>query len=139
MTVDGIERRTLLKIAAAAPFLAIAASTQPGADRNPEISAFVFDSRFPIAHEIASMSHAELHSIEGDVTALWYDCLFHRWNADSAYAVAGITTATSLFALEQMALLQGRRVVSRTAIKAGLDTLIRWRIAKSPKFAGAPS
>lgn len=137
MTVDGLERRTLLKAAAAAPLLAIAASTQPSADGNPETSAFVFDTRFPVAREIASMSDAELHPIEGDVTALWYDCLFHRWNADSAYVVAGITTVTSLFALEQMALLQGRRVVSRAAVKASPDTLFHWRIARSTKFAGA--
>jgi len=59
------------------------------------------------AHGIAT------HAIDGDVTALWYDTLYHSWNA-GASPIVGLTGASALFCLEQLAWKVERRVVLRT-------------------------
>jgi hypothetical protein len=52
------------------------------------------------------------HAIDGDVTALWYDDLYHRWKGGPA-PIVGLTGASSLFCLEQLAWKVERRVVFR--------------------------
>jgi hypothetical protein len=81
------------------------------------VHQFVYDRRYPAARafgvaalQTPSMSGAV--AIEGDITALWLRDLRPLWIAGAA-AIAGMTTARSLFCLEQLAGEHWRRVVIR--------------------------
>jgi len=75
----------------------------------------IFDHQYAESRMFASALAAQglpTHGISGDVTALWYDDLYHRW-AEGPAPIVGLTGASSLFCLEQLAWKVERRVVFR--------------------------
>ena len=75
----------------------------------------VFDHQYVESRLFASTLASrgfQVHGISGDVTALWYDDLYHRWAAGPS-PIVGLTGASSLFCLEHLAWKVERRVVFR--------------------------
>ena len=75
----------------------------------------VFDHQYLESRLFASALAARgfpTHGITGDVTSLWYYDLYHRW-ATGPSPIVGLTGASSLFCLEQLAWKVERRVVFR--------------------------
>jgi hypothetical protein len=75
----------------------------------------VYDVRFPQSVEFARRAAqlgATVQAIEGDMTRLWYDDVYHRWK-QAPVALAGLTAHGPLFCFEQLALDQRMRVVFR--------------------------
>lgn len=104
-------RRSLLKAAVATPLAFGVAGSSLAA--SPAIDAFVVDRRFwPTGKALPE--GMELHFVDGDVTALWYDKLDSRWR-EPGYVLAGRSGEDVLFVLEQLAWGRGRRVSSRQA------------------------
>lgn len=116
-----ISRRTVLKAAVAAP-LALGAMGNAEATSS-SIDAFVVDRRFWPAGK-ALPEGTELHFVDGDVTALWYDKLDVRWR-EPGYVLAGRSGEDVLFVLEQLAFGRGRRVTTRHA----KDGIVSWVIS----------
>ncbi len=75
----------------------------------------VYDTRFAASvafgRRAASLGE-QLHPIQGDMTRLWYDDIYHRWK-QSPVAIAGLTAQGPLFCFERLAWDQGLRVVFR--------------------------
>lgn len=117
-----VSRRTVLQAAVAAPF-ALGAMGTATAAMPTAIDAFVVDRRFWPAGK-ALPEDAELHFVDGDVTALWYDKLDVRWR-ESGHVLAGRTGEDVLFVLEQLAFGRGRRVTTRQA----KDGIVSWVIS----------
>jgi hypothetical protein len=83
----------------------------------------VYDSRFADSVAFARRAAARgaaTHAIEGDMTQLWYDDLYHRWRRGPA-AIAGLTAHGPLFCLERLAWDHGMRVVFRSERKNAGD------------------
>lgn len=121
---EAITRRTVLQAAVAAPFavgaVGAAAAGMPAA---AAIDAFVVDRRFwPVGKALPE--NTELHFVDGDVTALWYDKLDVRWR-EPGHVLAGRTGEDVLFVLEQLAFGRGRRVTTRLA----KDGIVSWVIS----------
>jgi hypothetical protein len=97
--------------AALAPHAAVAFS-------HPSHSALrlgLFDTRFPAAvafSEALLRRGVALAPFQGDVTAVWFEQLDPLWRRESIL-VAGMTTPSTLFCLEQMAWDHGLRVAFR--------------------------
>jgi len=92
---------------------------------------FIYDSRFQAARAFAiaaerAPSTAGTAAIAGDVTSLWSRDLLPRWSA-GAGAIAGMTTARTLFCLEQLAKDHWMRVVvlAEHAMPHGRDIVHR--------------
>lgn len=85
---------------------------------NVRLYKFVYDRRylagraFGIAAELVRSISGTV-AIIGDITALWSRDLRYQWS-DGGGAIAGMTTARTLFCLEQLAKDHGMRVVIRT-------------------------
>jgi hypothetical protein len=75
----------------------------------------VYDTRFAASvafgRRAASLG-APVHAIQGDMTQLWFDDIYHRWKR-SPVAIAGLTAQGPLFCFERLAWDQGLRVVFR--------------------------
>jgi hypothetical protein len=75
----------------------------------------VYDTRFAASvafgRRAASLG-AAVHAIDGDMTRLWFDDIYHRWK-ESPVAIAGLTAQGPLFCFERLAWDQGLRVVFR--------------------------
>jgi hypothetical protein len=75
----------------------------------------VYDTRFAASvafgRRAASLG-APVHAIDGDMTRLWFDDIYHRWK-ESPVAIAGLTAQGPLFCFERLAWDQGLRVVFR--------------------------
>ena len=75
----------------------------------------VYDTRFAssvaFGRRAASLG-ASVHAIQGDMTRLWFDDIYHRWK-ESPVAIAGLTAQGPLFCFERLAWDQGLRVVFR--------------------------
>ena len=106
------------------------AAANPGA-ANPgatiALDQVVFDSRYAECRSFAASARRSGHetvAFDGDITSLWYDTLRPQWAAGGG-AIAGMTTPSSLFCLEQSAKDHWRRVVIR--------------IEHCPSAAGNPS
>jgi hypothetical protein len=95
----------------------------------------IFDERFPqsvaFARALAGR-WSPMHGIPGDVTALWYDDLYHQWKS-GARRIAGMTTKESLFCLEILARDAGLRVTHR---QDHADGLVSWSIGPRPAQRG---
>jgi hypothetical protein len=75
----------------------------------------VYDIRFAASvafgRRAASLG-SSVHAIRGDMTRLWFDDIYHRWQ-ESPVAIAGLTAHGPLFCFERLAWDQGLRVVFR--------------------------
>jgi len=75
----------------------------------------IYDTRFPQSVAFGRRAAAlgvDAHAIEGDMTRLWFDDVYHRWKQAPA-AIAGLTAHGPLFCFERLAWDQGLRVVFR--------------------------
>ncbi|HEX5047455.1 MAG TPA: hypothetical protein VFX89_10065 [Gammaproteobacteria bacterium] len=132
-------RREFLQIGIAASALPLAAqaarASEPlgwlGAAAPPSVPLYkaVYDSRFAVSVAFAGRAEAlgvAVHAIEGDMTRLWYDDLYHRWR-NGPVAIAGLTAHGPMFCLERLAWDSGMRVVFR-AEHAPLDGTLEHRV-----------
>ncbi|MEQ1580450.1 MAG: hypothetical protein ABL964_07660 [Steroidobacteraceae bacterium] len=104
-----LNRRTFLQAGVTAVPLAAGAAMTLGAKQAkasdvPAIPLYtvVFDDRF--ADSVAFANEARwmgqrTSAIQGDVTKLWYDDLYHAWK-QGPVAIAGLTTRDAMFCLE---------------------------------------
>ena len=118
-------RRFCLSSAAAAISLGVGGSSASAApmppaadgfaDGNPiALDAILFDSRFPSSRAFGAAAKSvgrATTALQGDVTGLWRHHLRPHWARGGA--IAGMTTASSLFCLEQLAKDHWMRVVVR--------------------------
>lgn len=122
-----ISRRDIIKWGVVAPSLAgVPALVQA---RLPQgVDAFVLDRRYAV--EAPEGLAATIHTIDGDVTKLWFDRLDLRWR-QPGFVLGGITGADALFVLEVLARDRGRRVISRRELPVtdGASAPISWVIA----------
>jgi hypothetical protein len=82
----------------------------------------IYDTRFPESVAFGSRAAAlgaQVHAIDGDMTRLWFDDIYHRWK-QAPVAIAGLTAHGPLFCFERLAWDQGLRVVFRA--EHGRDT-----------------
>jgi len=136
-------RREVLQIGIAASALPLAAHTAratgfslggSGIGSVPFLPLYkvVYDTRFAASvafgRRAASLG-APVHAIQGDMTRLWFDDIYHRWK-DSPVAIAGFTAQGPLFCFERLAWDQGLRVVFRAEhgatehVLSGPDSLV---------------
>jgi hypothetical protein len=98
----------------------------------PALFAVIFDQRFAAARTFASAAAwrgNRIFGYSGDLTSVWLQEIEPRWAA-RAGALAGISTPTALFCLEQLAAQHWLRVVTRIEQPAGSgEALISWIIA----------
>jgi hypothetical protein len=111
-------------ISGAAPGLAslpaagqTAALPPAGSTPNVRLYKFVYDCRYSAGRAFGmaaehARSTAGIVAIGGDITALWSRDLRLQWSAGGG-AIAGMTTARTLFCLEQLAKDHWMRVVIR--------------------------
>jgi hypothetical protein len=107
------------------------AATQASSTLSVRLHTFIYDRRysagrmFGVAAEHARTT-AGIVAIDGDITALWSRDLRPRWSAGCG-AIAGMTSARSLFCLEQLAKDHWMRVVIRAehAISEGHEFVHR--------------
>ena len=120
-------RRELLQIGLTGSLLFLLAPLGRRSSTGARLSKVIFDERFPasvaFAHEL-SQHGIPVHAITGDVTALWYHDLYHRWR-DGDVHLAGMTTKDSLFCLETLARDAGHCVTHRQTLESGL---VSWSI-----------
>lgn len=104
-----LDRRLFLKagVMSAVPLATGAVLTlgagQAAAQPAVPLHTVVYDERY--ADSVAFAQEARwmgqrTSAIRGDVTQLWYDDLYHRWQKGPA-AIAGLTTPDAFFCLEQ--------------------------------------
>ena len=140
-------RREFLQIgitATAWPIVAQAAGVRLEG-RGREILGVVYDIRFAESVAFAARSAAlgvRAHAIDGDMTRLWFDEIYHRWQQRPT-ALAGLTTHGPMFCFGELARDVMMRVVYRAehrpaagAALAPADTLYRWVIA--PRHEAEP-
>jgi hypothetical protein len=75
----------------------------------------VYDTRYAESVAFgrrAAVLGAVVHAIDGDMTRLWFDDVYHRWK-QAPIAIAGLTAHGPLFCFERLAWDQGLRVVFR--------------------------
>jgi hypothetical protein len=111
-------RREFLKVGLAAA--ALPATARPefaGAEASPSVALYrvLYDTRFAASVAFARRAAVRglaVQAMAGDMTAFWYDDLYHRWQRGPA-AIAGLTARGALFCLERLAWDQRMRVVFR--------------------------
>jgi hypothetical protein len=109
-----INRREFLQVGIAA----IPLVTLPSSAFAVEVAAVplykvIFDERFAASVAFAAEARrlgASVQAIRGDITDIWYNDLYHRWQ-QSPVAIAGLTTNRSLFCLDMFARDVWMRVV----------------------------
>ncbi len=96
------------------------------------VFAVVFDQRFAAARtfaQAATWRGRRVFGYCGDLTAIWMREIEPHWSR-RAGALAGMSTPTALFCLEQLAAQHWLRVVTRTEHRVGPnERLISWVIA----------
>jgi hypothetical protein len=94
--------------------------------------AVIFDQRYAAAHAFADAMAWCGHKVfgyAGDITAVWVREIEPRWTR-RAGALAGMSTRSALFCLEQLASQHWLRVVSRHEQPNGRSApLVSWVIA----------
>ncbi len=100
--------------------------------RKHPVFAVIFDRRFEAARDFARVAAWRGNTVfgyGGDLTKVWVRQIEPRWSA-RAGALAGMTTPTALFCLEQLAAQHWLRVVSQREQRVGAGApLISWVIA----------
>lgn len=118
---DAMNRRKfcLSSVAAAMAGAAVGSASQwpAAATRGIPLYIYVYDRRYAASRDFgAAAEHARstagIAAVGGDITTLWSRDLRPRWSAGGG-AIAGMTTARTLFCLEQLAKDHWMRVVLR--------------------------
>ena len=140
-----VSRRKILQGGIAATSLPLVAGfslapLQPAEARaldHPSLYKVLFDNRFAAARAFgraAGWRGESVHGFDGDVTNVWYNDLYLRWQKGAA-AISGFTAHGALFCLEQLAWDVRMRVVYRAEHQyEGHEPLYSWIIA--PRSAG---
>lgn len=124
----GIVAASGLPLATQAARAAAFAAPAPSAAPAPlPLYKVVYDLRFPhsvsFAQRVAQLG-VPVHAIEGDMTRVWYDDIYHRWK-EGPIAIAGFTAHGPMFCFEQLAMDQRMCVVFRAehkpAVAGGVD------------------
>ena len=135
-----VSRRTVLQGAVAATSLPILARVawgrtagEPSAALDyPALYKVLIDKRFAPARAFgrdAQWRGETVHAFNGDVTDVWYHDLYHRWQQGRA-AIAGLTTYSALFCLQELARDARMRVIHRVEHRYPRhETLYSWIIA----------
>jgi len=123
-----INRRELIKWGVLAPTL-VGGTTAAFAQMPAGLDALVLDRRH-LGADRTGFHAPQVYTIDGDVTALWYDVLDPVWRR-RGFVLGGVTGRDALFVLETLAADRGRKVVSRQPLPAkdGVDGPIAWIIA----------
>lgn len=134
-------RRSLLKVGLAVallPLLPVFPARAAGRADGPRpttamhlgrFDAVVYDVRHSRARAYGRALRGRakaVHAMNGDPTTLWLELLDPLWR-DSSARVAGMTNASALFCIEQMAHSHGMRVLERST-PAGNQELVAWVI-----------
>jgi hypothetical protein len=96
---------------------------------------FIYDRRYPAGRAFGTAAEyadttAGLAAIDGDITSLWSRDLRLHWSAGGG-AIAGMTTARTLFCLEQLAQNHWMRVVIRAEHRRTEGRTIAHRLTAS--------
>ena len=127
-------RREFLQIgiAAAAWPIVAQATDVPAAGIDPRqgtpLLGVVYDTRFAESVAFARRSAAlglQAHAIDGDMTRLWFDEIYHRWQ-ERPTALAGLTAHGPMFCFAELARDVGMRLVFRAEHRPALYS---WVIA----------
>lgn len=112
-------RRQFLQIGLAATAWPIVARTAHAAGLEPRpgipFLGLVYDTRFAESVEFARHGEAlglRPHAIDGDMTRLWYDEIYHHWRRRPT-ALAGLTAHGPMFCFAELARDVGMRLVFR--------------------------
>lgn len=110
-------RREFLQIGITATAWPLAANVAGAAAAGNALPLYkvIYDRRFPASLAFAARARAlglTVHSIDGDMTKLWYEDLYHVWK-QGPIAIAGFTAHGALFCFDQLGRDQGLRVVFR--------------------------
>lgn len=98
----------------------------------PRLSKAVFDCNFSEGQTFgdeAKRLGIPIHSIDGDITDLWYNDLYHHWKQPGPTAIAGLTGVSSLFCLERFAWKSGLRVLFRADHTQRPDGAVEHRLS----------
>jgi len=107
----------------------------PAVAPNLRLYKFIYDHRYPVARAFGAAANGmRTVAIDGDITALWSRDLRAQWSA-GAGAIAGMTTARSLFCLEQLAKDYWMRVVIRAEHAVEAHEAAHWVTASAPMIA----
>lgn len=122
-------RRQFLQIGLAATAWPIVAGAAHAAGLDPRLGTpllgVVCDTRFAESVAFAHRSTAlglTAHAIDGDMTRLWYDEVYHRWRQRPT-ALAGLTAHGPLFCFAELARDVGLRVAFRAEHRPAAGTL----------------
>jgi hypothetical protein len=98
----------------------------------PALYEVLVDQRFAPARAFgreAKRRGETVRAFNGDVTNVWYHDLYHRWKKGRA-PIAGLTTYSALFCLQELARDARMRVTHRVEHHyPGKETLYSWIIA----------
>jgi hypothetical protein len=103
-------RREFLQIGVSATAWPLVARTMPGtgieqpSDLVP-LSLVVYDTRFPESVAFAERCAAlglRTRAIDADMTRLWYDEIYHRWQ-EGPQPIAGLTAHGPMFCFAELA------------------------------------
>ena len=107
----------------------------PAPAPNLPLYKFIYDRRYPAARAFGAAANGlRTVAIDGDITALWSRDLRAQWSV-GAGAIAGMTTARSLFCLEQLAKDHWMRVVIRAEHAVEAHETTHWVTASAPMIA----
>ncbi len=101
-----------------------------------DVTWVLFDRRFEPSKAFGlagSGMEQRTYGIDGDVTAFWSKHLDALWRG-GAGAVAGMTTATSLACLEQLAAQHWFRVIARVEHRPCGEQTVSHRISAEPRW-----
>jgi hypothetical protein len=132
-------RRTFIQASAAASTASVLAASLgawpagalAAASGRIDFYKVVFDREHPAAlafGQAAGNSGLPVQAISRDVTALWYDDLYHRWRQGPA-AIAGMTPSRVAYCLQVLAQGAGMRLVFRAEHMPATDGRLAHRLA----------
>jgi hypothetical protein len=130
-----IAGRAAGQTACAAPAASTPAESILAAATARGVYKIIYDRRFAAGRAFGAAAQkvrttAGIVAIDADITALWSHDLRRQWSTGGG-AIAGMTTARTLFCLEQLAKDHWMRVVNRAehAISGSDDNLVAFVIA----------
>ena len=124
-------RREFLQIGASATAWPLVARTMQGTGIEQlsdlvRLSLVVYDTRFPESLAFAERCAAlglRTRAIEADMTRLWYDEIYHRWQ-EGPQPIAGLTAHGPMFCFAELARDVRMRLVFRAEHQRGRDGLM---------------